>query len=401
MRFTFPHHTAKAKKKATTLRPLLRIAITLVSAIFCVAVSLSQNSSTAAPDRSAILQFLDQTINWYRQIDVERQIATEPNDIIAVNDNRPLADQIVRSAFDSARAAADLAAKSNQAQNPEGARYQSLRDLAAKLHQQIQQTQAELRSDRQKLEHSTGKKRQELEATIGELQSEIDLANARRDIIRNMADFVEGSSGALGASNLRGQIDALARTVPAEVSGTTNGASSNPSGNPPSRPAAVVSASKPEPSGIWGLTADLFSLSGKVHTISDRIKATDSRARANQQLLDPLVARLKELTQQSDAIAQQADAADPNTLAQQKKELDSLTAQFKQVSAAVLPLSKQSILLDLYKRGLMNWQGSVKAQYRSDLRGLLIRLLLLAAALGFVLGAAELWRRASFRYVQA
>ena len=148
MRFTFPHHTAKAKKKATTLRPLLRIAITLVSAIFCVAVSLSQNSGTAAPDRSAILQFLDQTINWYRQIDVERQIATEPNDIIAVNDNRPLADQIVRSAFDSARAAADLAAKSNQAQNPEGARYQSLRELAAKLNQQIQQTQAELRSDR-------------------------------------------------------------------------------------------------------------------------------------------------------------------------------------------------------------------------------------------------------------
>jgi small-conductance mechanosensitive channel len=402
MRFTFPHHTAKAKKKARTLRPLLRIAITLVSAIFCVAVSLSQNSGTTAPDRSAILQFLDQTINWYRQADVERQIATEPNDIIAVNDNRPLADQVVRSAFDFARAAADLAAtKPNQAQNPEGARYQSLRDLAAKLDQQIQQTQAELRSDRQKLEHATGKKRQELEATIGELQSEIDLANARRDIIRNMADFVEGSSGsAWGTSSLRGQIDALARTVPAEVSGTTNGTSSNPSGNPPSRPAPVVSASKPEPSGIWGLTADIFSLSGKVHSISDRIKATDSLARVNQQLLDPLVARLKELTQQSDVIAQQADTADPTTLAQQKKELDSLTAQFRQVSAAMLPLSKQSILMDLYKRGLMNWQASVKARYRSDLRGLLIRLLLLAAALGFVLGAAELWRRAIFRYVQ-
>jgi small-conductance mechanosensitive channel len=399
MRFTFPHHTAKAKKKATTFCPLLRIAITLASAIFCV--GLSQNSGSTAPDRSAILQFLDQTINWYRQADVERQIATEPNDIIAVNDNRPLADQIVRSAFDFARAAADLAAaKSNQAQNPEGARYQSLRDLAAKLDQQIQQTQAELRSDRQKLEHSTGKKRQELEATIGELQSEIDLANARRDIIRNMADFVEGSSGVLGVSSLRGQIDALARTVAVEVSGTTNGASSNPAGNPPSRPAPVVSASKPEPSGIWGLTADLFSLSGKVHSISDRINATDSLARVNQQLLDPLVTRLKELTQQSDAIAQQADTADPITLAQQKKELDSLTAQFKQVSAAMLPLSKQSILMDLYKRGLMNWQASVKARYRSDLRGLLIRLLLLAAALGFVLGAAELWRRAIFRYVQ-
>src|ERR1700719_266246 len=219
MRFTFPHHTAKAKKKATTLRPLLRIAITLVSAIFCVAVSLSQNSSTAAPDRSAILQFLDQTINWYRQIDVERQIATEPDDIIAVNDDRALADQIVRDAFEFVRAEADFSTQasngSSQAQNPEGGRYQSLVQLANKLDQQVKDTQAELQSDRQKSEHLTGKKRQDMEATVAELQSEIDLANARRDIIVKMADFVGGSStNGLGTSSLRGQIDALARTLP-------------------------------------------------------------------------------------------------------------------------------------------------------------------------------------------
>jgi small-conductance mechanosensitive channel len=105
------------------------------------------------------------------------------------------------------------------------------------------------------------------------------------------------------------------------------------------------------------------------------------------------------LTKQSDVIAQQADSADAQTLDQQKKELDSLTAQFKQLSAAVLPLSKQSILLDLYKRNLQNWQSSVKSRYRSDLRGLLARLLVLAFALGVVFAAAELWRRAIFRYV--
>jgi small-conductance mechanosensitive channel len=408
MQFILPQSAAKrrkAKKTVTMLRPVLRSAtISLLLVIFCLGVSLSQNSAPTAPDRSDILQFLDQTINWYREIDVERQIATEPSDVIAVNDDRPLADQIVRSALDFARAEADLAAqastKPDQAQNPEGARYQSLLQLAEKLDQQVKHTQAELQSDRQKLEASTGKKRRELEATIAELQSEIDLANARRDIIRNMADFVGGaSSSGLGTSGLRGQIDALARTVSPEAAGSANGASSNPPGNPPYRPAPAVSANKSEPSGIWGLSADLFSLSSKVHTIDERIKATDSLANADKRLLDPLVARLKDLTQQSDAIAGQADTADANTLAQQKKELDSLTAQFKQVSAAVLPLSKQSILLDLYKRDLMNWQGTVKTRYRSDLRGLLILLLLLAVALGFVLGAAELWRRAIFRYV--
>jgi small-conductance mechanosensitive channel len=207
-----------------------------------------------------------------------------------------------------------------------------------------------------------------------------------------------GNSG-LGTSSLRGQIDALARTVSAEVAGSANAATANSGANPPTPAAPAVSASKPEPSGIWGLTADLFSLTGKVDTIRDRIKATDDLADAGKQLRTPLIARLTELTKQGDAIAHQADTADANNLAQQKKDLDSLTAQFKQLSAAVLPLTKQSILLDLYKRNLMNWEGTVKSRYRSDLRGLLVRLLLLAMALGFVLAAAELWRRAIFRYV--
>ncbi len=408
MKFILPQKSAKrrmAKKTAPKLWPLVRIAtISLLLVILCIGMSLSQNNAPTAPGRSGILQFLDQSINWYRQIDVERQLATEPDDLIAVNDDRPLADQIVRSAFDFARAEADFAGqtsgKPNQAQNPEDARYQSLMQTAAKLDQQVQQSQSELQSDHQKLEAASGKKRRDLEATIAELQSEIDLANARRDIIRNMADFVgSASSSGLGTSSLRGQIDALAHTVSPEVAGSANAAASSSSTSAPSRPAPAVSASKPEPTGIWGLTADLFSLSGKVDTIGDRIKATDSLADAGKQLRKPLVARLTDLTKQGDTIAQQADTADANTLTQQKKELDSLTAQFKQLSAAVLPLSKQSILLDLYKRNLTNWQGRVNSRYRSDLRGLLARLLLLAVALGLVLGAAELWHRAIFRYV--
>ena len=59
--------------------------------VFCVGLTVSQNNRPDS-DRSQLLQFLDQTINWYRQIDIERQIATEPDDIIAVNDDRALAD---------------------------------------------------------------------------------------------------------------------------------------------------------------------------------------------------------------------------------------------------------------------------------------------------------------------
>ena len=403
MNFILLQREAKAPTTVRLLLPGFRIAISsLLLIIVLVGVPLSQNKAMPASGRSNVLQFLDQTINWYRQLDVEQRIATELDEVIAVNDDRPLADQIVRVAFDFARAEADLAAQTTipgQDQNAESARYQSLLQLAAKLDHDVQQDQAELQSDRQKADVSTGKKLKELEAAMAELQSEIDLANARRDIIHNMADFVGGSTSSMGTGSLRGQIDALARTVPPEVAGSANAASSNTSSNVPSRSAPAISASRPTPSGIWGLTADLFSLSGKVNAILERIKATDALVDAGNQLRAPMVAQLKELTKQSDDIARQADTADANTLAQQKKELDSLTAQFKRLSAAMLPLSKQSILLDLYKRNLMNWEGSVKSRYRSDLIGLLIRLLLLGLALGLVLGAAELWRRAIFRYV--
>src|ERR1700720_1816028 len=158
MNFILPLNTRKRPeaKKTALFRPLLQTAaISVLSTIFCIGVSLSQNSAGNS-DRSNILQFLDQTINWYRQIDVERQIATEPDDVIAVNDNRALADQIVRLAFDFARAAVDFTAQSsakpNQAQNSESDRYQSLMQLAANLDQQVKQAQAELQSDRRKLE---------------------------------------------------------------------------------------------------------------------------------------------------------------------------------------------------------------------------------------------------------
>lgn len=86
-------------------------------------------------------------------------------------------------------------------------------------------------------------------------------------------------------------------------------------------------------------------------------------------------------------------------LAQQRKDLDALTAQFKQLSASLLPLGKQNILLDIYKRTTTNWRNAVQSEYQAELKGLLIRLAGLALILGTVLGISELWRRATFRYI--
>jgi len=130
------------------------------------------------------------------------------------------------------------------------------------------------------------------------------------------------------------------------------------------------------------------------------IRATDQLGDTVKKLRAPLIAGLRDLTKTSDEIANQADTShDPAQFAQQKQQLDALTAQFKQISAVLLPLSKQNILLELYRANLVNWQGTLKDRYRSEVRGLAFRLAILAIVLALVYGFAEVWRRTIFKYV--
>jgi small-conductance mechanosensitive channel len=108
---------------------------------------------------------------------------------------------------------------------------------------------------------------------------------------------------------------------------------------------------------------------------------------------------LRNLIHQGDVLFGAADTASATQLAQQKQQLDALTAQFKQNAAAMLPLSKIGILLDTYQRTLTNWREDVKDDIRGDLRELLFRVGVLAILIAIVVGFGEIWRRTTFRYV--
>jgi small-conductance mechanosensitive channel len=402
--------SAKARTGRRTVSSLwasILLRSSILAAIFLIVgpgIAVPQASSANTPDSQAIIQFLTQTINWYRQLTPESQIAKEPSDAIVVNDNRQIANQVVQLAFDFARTEADALAKQAnssqaQSQNPDASRYQPLQQLSAKLDSQIRDTQAELERFRQQLDTATGRRRKSLQSSIAEVQSELDLANARRDAIHSMVEFVSGAStNGLGATGLRAQIEAMARALPPELTRTT-GKEENNSTSHQLTPGPVSGNSQPSPSGIWGLSAQLFELSGKIHVIDQAIAMTDELSETSKEMRAPLINRLKELSQQGDQIANQPDSTDPNVLAQQKKQLDAMTAQFKPVSQAVLPLSKLGILLDLYKRSLNNWKGAIGIEYRSVLRSWFLRLAILGGVLILVVAAAELWRKTIFRYV--
>jgi small-conductance mechanosensitive channel len=332
-------------------------------------------------------------------------MATEPDQVLLVNENQQITNEVAWLAFDFARAEAESVEKQASMtqtadQGSNSSRYQSLRRLSDRLDKKVRESRGEVESLRQKLATATGRQRNALQSQIAASESELDLALARKEALHSMVEFVGGTSAnGLGATGLRQKIEALARSIPAAMSKPSNKPQDSSSQEQPYA-ASVASTWKPEPASVWGLAADLFVLSKRNKALADAIQQTDSLAQSTKTLRSPLVNRLKEMSRYGDELAKQTDLADQTELAQAKKKFDMLTSQFKQTSAAVLPLSKIGILLDLYKRNLTNWQSTVKNRYATELRNLLLRLILLFVILAAIIGGAELWRRTIFRYVR-
>jgi small-conductance mechanosensitive channel len=381
----------------------------LISAglVLAIAVCFAQTGANPASPPAAsgedIIPFLNQTIVWSRQVSAEQQLVTEPSDTLFLNDSRQTADQVMRLAFDFARARAQALAGqtgTGTARNQNApSQYQRLMDSANQADQKVKALQQELDGFRQQLVNASGRKRTTVQALISETEGELQLYQTRRDTVRNMLQFATGTSASgLGSGNLISQVEELARSVPAANAGKEAETNAQAAASSVSA-AAAMRDRKEAPTGILSLATDLFTLRRKLRTLDENLRQTDLLAQSAKNLRAPLIAKVRELTQKGDELAGQPDSQDPAVLAQQRKDLDAITAQFKQISASMLPLSKQSILLDVYKRTATNWRNAVDDQFQAEWKGLLLRLVGLALILGVLLGISELWRRATFRYI--
>jgi small-conductance mechanosensitive channel len=409
---------AKGRPGRRLTKTILRV-VTFAPVLFIVlgagALLLAQSPAPAAQgaaraslDASRIIPFLDQTLTWFRQMMVDQQVADDPSEVTIVSDNRQLANQIVRLSFDFARAEADaLASKPAssrvQEQNAGTPQQQAILKAEDEANQQIQKAESQLDSLRQKLTTATGGQRQALQAQIVDAQGQLDLEKARRDAIHNMVEFVAGA-GSGEAGGLRGQIDALAASVP------TIAAASSPGGNQANtkdQANAAQEAAAGEPTGIWGLGAQIFGISHKLSTINGAMTQTQTLANASNDLLTPLANRLRALTKQADAFDNQSkDANAPPsgdksapTLTQRRQQVDAMTAEFKQLAAIAIPLGKQKILFGLYEKSLENWHDEVRGDLKGLFERLLTRLLVLAIFIGIVLLFGEIGKRTIYRYV--
>jgi hypothetical protein len=137
----------KARLWTWTLAPALCVFVGF--SVFVFAQNSGENAAQTSLDGSRIVPFLNQTLVWYRQMMVVRQIANDPSEVTIVSDNRQLSEQIVRLSFDFARAEADAIAssqRSTQAQEPNGGspEQQAIAKAESQVDQQIKSSESEL-----------------------------------------------------------------------------------------------------------------------------------------------------------------------------------------------------------------------------------------------------------------
>jgi len=408
--------------------PVRRIALFALLLAVTLCVCLAQTRPDDPGD--SLLAFLNQSIDWYHRVQNSGQLSTDPSDSIYIDNSRNASLQVVSLIFDFARIQAEQIqlAHPHDADNVQTA---NLPQLLVNAQDKVKRTTADLDVLERQAATTHGRKLQTIGDQIAEQKSDFDLAQARLEALQSMNEFTTAGVSA----GLLGKINELEHTIPetrtsrtversahplhsesnrSEIPPNGNRGSAN-GGTSSSAPSADVAPFSPLPvntrtaaaapakqpsNGIISLAGDLISLNGKLNAERDALAATAQLQRSLVRIRDPLTNQLRAIDQRGETFSAQSQSNDPAVLADRRKQIDALTADFKHLAAIVLPLAKASILLEAISNNLDEWRSETHRTYWTQARGLLLRLGALVLAIILVGVAADFWRRAIFRYIQ-
>ncbi len=378
----------------------MRLTQTSIGRIFFVLLFVCLVASISAadfqPDRNLILGHLNAVISWYREVTGNLKPGELPSDAIFQQNVRGLAAQAVQLAFESARAEAALLSESSAPSGSEAAPAQNYGQMQERISQRITDNKAKLESVKKQIASQFGTKRNNSIAQRDVLSGQIELDKAMLDAIQKMSAFVELST--LNKQGLEGSINELATSIPEVLAKPGTAATKT------QKPAQTAS---PTTSKSGGLIGQLFTLYDQVQTLRaiDHLRAGNTRAiQAAGDLRDPVRDAVRAIISQG----QQDLPAPGSGLAgapggansvPQPQDFAKLTKQFNQLSAALVPLSQEILVLQECQSNLEEWHSSIASESKHDLIALLLRVFAIALALAIVWGLSEIWRRLTFRYV--
>ena len=342
---------------------------------------------------NAILDHLNAVIDWYRNTTTRVPTVGLPSDAVYQFNAQNMAAEVVQLAFQSAQAEAPLlpaASPANASGTGTTSSQQSLAKMQSDVKARISALEAQISDLNLQIAKAPKATRRQLMVQRESAQGELDLRKATSEAFDQMAQFVS-NNGEGGRGGLQGSISELRRSVP-ELSNTGAKTAAKP-------PAATLSM--PSNGGLIGEVIGLYDQLQAMHQLSQMMKQTAAVKDAANRLRTPLVATLRATIQQGEQLASQTNsgstpAGQPD---QQRKQFDQLTARFKELAGASVPLREETILLDQSSSNFAEWRQSIVHESNVILRSIVLRVLGIALAMGVILLLSEVWRRITFRYI--
>ena len=357
-------------------------------------------SSYQLPSDAQVIGYLLQSVNWYRHVYTERQVASDPGDLVFLNDNQAIESQIVKLSFEFAKADAALAKTASSAHDvattsaaPSSVDLAHFVELKNRNDQVTQQIRADIGKLNEKIASSRKADRKKLKAALDDAQSRLELLKAVSQAVNDLIEFVQTARTAQGnAATLRLTIDDLAQSIP-ELNSPAIPLSKLPAQDTDSKTGISW-----RETGLLGLGSAVSALSRKLRVVDEKIRLTDNYLLSAKSIRTPMSGFITRVLQK--AATTNLQTSNLSLLREQKSQLDALTFELKAFSPAIVALDKQKALLEEYESHLLPWRTAVASQYRQAWKKLAIRLLIVSFIVGLLFGMGEISRRLALGRIQ-
>ena len=374
-------------------------------AIFAIAISVvlfadSTQGSYQLPSDTQVIGYLLQSENWYRHVYTERQVASDPGDLVFLNDNQAIERQIVKLSFEFAKADVALSKTATPPHDasatvagPVSADLSHFIELKNRNDQVTQQTSADIRKLNEKIASARKTDRNKLKAALDDAQSRLELLQAVSQAVNELIQFVQTTRTAQdNTATLDLTIDDLAQSIPELSSPAT------PLSKLPTQGADSRTSNSWRETGLLGLGSEVSALNHKLRVVDEKIRLTDNFLLSAKNIRTPMSGFISRVLQR--AATSILQTSDLSLLRERKSQIDAHTLELKAFSPAIVALDKQRALLEEYESRLVPWRTAVARQYRQAWNKLVVRLLIVVLSVGLLFGMGEISRRLALRRIQ-